>query len=147
MTLEDVILIIIQAFGLGSLFFLIVTYFKDRKWKRTEAAYQFYNEFDANKDCKLAMFMLDYGIEDAPFEFEYFFAKLSTKIKVHYNYSKLNSAMMKPYEELTIEEQAIRFIFDVYIGYLERVFYCLTTNYFKTYSRTMNTATMVKAMK
>ncbi len=131
LNMEDIIVIIIQASGLGSLIALIIIYLKDKQWKRTEAAYQFYNDFDANKDCQLAMFMLDYGIEDAPFKFEYYFPKLSEKIIVHYNYDKLNEAMRKPYENLTEEEQVIRFLFDVYIGYLERIFYCLVTNYFK----------------
>ncbi len=92
LNMGDIIMIIIQASDLGSLIAFIIIYLKDKRWKRTEAAYQFYNEFDANKDCQLAMFMLDYGIEDAPFEFEYYFPKLSEKIIVHYSYDKLNEA-------------------------------------------------------
>ena len=121
----------IQLLGLGSIVALIITYALDKRWKRTEAAYNFYDEFDDNVECRLAMFMLDYGKEDAEFEFNYVFLKLSGTVKVQFTYSKLNDSMTKPYEDLTEEERVIRYIFDVYIGYLERVFYFVNRNYFK----------------
>ena len=130
MTIIDVIQTIIQAIGLLSLVFLGVTYYLDRQWKRAEAAYQFYNEFDANKDCQLAMFMLDYQEGDETYRFTYDFPKLSEKVRVEYDLAKRQLAMAKPYHALSKEEQVIRFIFDVYIGYLERVFYLIKSGYF-----------------
>jgi cbb3-type cytochrome oxidase subunit 3 len=126
----EIIQTIIQALGLLSLVFLGITYYLDRQWKRAEAAYQFYNAFDANKDCQLAMFMLDYQSGDSIFEFEYDFPKLSKTVRITYDLTKRQAAMRNPYEQLSEEEQVIRFIFDVYIGYLERVFYLIQQGYF-----------------
>ncbi|MGB5911762.1 MAG: hypothetical protein WBH31_11260 [Promethearchaeia archaeon] len=123
--------LVIQIAGLGSIVALIITYVLDKRWKRTEAAHNFYDEFDDNVECRLAMFMLDYGKEDAEFEFNYIFLKVSDTVKVQFTYSKLNDSMTKPYEDLTEDEQVIRYIFDVYIGYLERVFYFVNRKYFK----------------
>ncbi len=129
MTIE-IIQTVIQAIGLLSLLALGITYYLDRQWKRAEAGYQFYNEFDANKDCQLAMFMLDYQVGGATYEFDYEFPKLSKVVHVQYNLTKRQSAMSKPYQQLSDEEQVIRFILDVYIGYLERVFYLIKQGYF-----------------
>jgi len=121
---------VIQAIGLLSVAALGITYYLDRRWKRAEAAHQFYDGYDTNRDCQLAMFMLDYQVGDATFDFDYDFPKLSTVVRVSYNLAKRNLAMSKPYEQLSEEEQVIRFIFDVYIGYLERVFYLIKQGYF-----------------
>lgn len=123
--------LIVQAFGLISIIALIYTYLKDKRWKRTEAAYKFYNEYDGNIDVRLAMFMIDYGKDKASFKFNYDLAKFSEEVLVQFDYSKLISAVKKPYGELTEEEQVIRYILDVYIGYIERIFYCVKTKYFK----------------
>lgn len=131
MTTAELLQIIIQGIGLLSLLFLGITFYLDRRWKRAEAGYQFYNEFDTNKDCQLAMFMIDYQVGDSSFEFDYDFQKLSKTVHVSYSLPIRQSAMKKPYDELNDEEQVIRFIFDVYIGYLERVFYLIKQGYFK----------------
>lgn len=121
---------LIQGAALLSLIYFAVTYYLDRRWKRTESAYEFYNDFDRNRDCQLAMFMIDYQEGNTPWSFDYDFVKLSRKVHVRYNLQKRKTALTKPYEQLSNEEQVIRFIFDVYIGYLERVFYCISTRYF-----------------
>jgi len=130
MTTAEIIQTIIQALGLLSLVFLGVTYYLDQRWKRAEAAHQFYNGYDSNKDCQLAMFMLDYQTGDAAFEFDYDFPMLSRVVRVNYSLSKRKDAMTKPYEKLSDEEKVVRFVFDVYIGYLERVFYLIKQGYF-----------------
>jgi hypothetical protein len=132
-TLQTTILVIqsiIEAVGLLSLAVIGITYYLDRRWKRSEAAYQFYNSFDTNLDCQLAMFMLDYQVGGATFEFEYDLPKLSKTVHVSYSLGKRQLAMSKAYEQLAEEEQVIRFIFDTYIGYLERVFYLIKQGYF-----------------
>ena len=130
MSITDILQTIIQALGLLSLVFLGITYYLDRRWKRAEAAYQFYNGYDTNRDCQLAMFMLDYQDGDSAFEFDYEFPKFSRTVHVSYTLAKRQGAMQKPYDQLSEEEQVIRFIFDVYIGYLERVFYLIKQGYF-----------------
>jgi len=122
--------IIAQVIGLGSLFILALTYKSDRKWKRAEAAYQFYNHVDTNLECKLAMFMIDYHSINISYVFKYYFIKLGREISVTYNFSKRESAMKKSYGDLTEEEQAIRYIFDVYIGYLARIVYLIEEKVF-----------------
>ena len=130
MTQADILQTIIQALGLLSLVFLGVTYYLDKRWKRAEAAYRFYNVYDSNKECKLAMFMLDFQSDVAVFEFDYDFPALSRVVHVTFNLSRRKDAMTKPHETLSEEEKVVRFIFDVYIGYLERVFYLIKQGYF-----------------
>jgi hypothetical protein len=130
MTKIEIIQTIIQAIGLLSLVVLGLSYYFDKRWKRAEAANQFYNSFDSNKECQLAMFMLDYQKGGCTFEFDYDFPKLSKVVHVTYNKAKRSFALRKPYAQLDEEEQVIRFIFDVYIGYLERVFYLIKQGYF-----------------
>lgn len=117
---------ILQGLGLLSLAAVAITYCLDRKWRRAEAAYEFYNSFDTNKDCQLAIFMLDY----ATLDFEYKIPTSPKVVHVRYSLAKRQSALKKPYLEVSEEERAIRFIFDVYIGYLERVFYLIKQRYF-----------------
>lgn len=130
MTTAEITQTIIQALGLLSLVFLGVTYYLDQRWKRAEAAHQFYDGYDSNKDCQLAMFMLDYQTSDAVIGFDYDFLPLSRVVHVRYSLSRRRDAMGKPYGELSDEEKVARFIFDVYIGYLERVFYLIKQGYF-----------------
>jgi cbb3-type cytochrome oxidase subunit 3 len=130
MTTAVILQTAIQAIGLLSLVFLGVTYYLDRRWNRAESAYEFYNNYDANRDCQLAMFMIDYQDDVATYEFNYEFPKLTKAVHVSYTLMKRQSAMSKPYQQLSEEEQVIRFIFDVYIGYMERVFYLIKQGYF-----------------
>ena len=116
----------IQLVGLIALIFAVYRYLKDRQWNQAESSFKFYNDFDANYECRLAMFMLDYDES----EFEYQPPKSNKPIKVNYSLSKRNSVMHKKYEDLDENEQIIRFIFDVYIGYLERIFFLYKKKYF-----------------
>jgi len=126
----DVVTGVAQVAALGTLLFLFLVYRKDKKWQRSEGAYKFYNDFDSSKEAQLAMFMLDHQTGDAPVEFTYQFPKTSTAVHVTYDLAKRRSALSKSPDLLAEEEQVIRFIMDVYIGYFERIFYLIKQGYF-----------------
>lgn len=127
--MTDEIQTIVQIIGLAAILFSVWVWRKDKLWKRTEAATELHDRLSQNRECQLAMFMIDYRGGKA-YEFDYEFPKLSEKVRIRYDKNKRKSALSKPYDNLSYEEQAIRYIFDVYIDHLERVFYCFNMRYF-----------------
>ncbi|MCG8410490.1 MAG: hypothetical protein MI739_04300 [Bacteroidales bacterium] len=120
--------IVIKLIGLGAILFAVYKYSKDKKWNRAESSFQFYNDFDSKLECKLAMFMLD----NHEIDFSYKSPLSDEVIKIKYDLSKRHNALSKKEEGLNNEEANIRFIFDVYIGYLERIFYLHKSGIFKS---------------
>jgi len=112
----SIIQTIIQTLALISIAWGAYTFFQVKKWNRAEAANKFYNEFDTQKECQLAMFMIDYHSTKHTYKFKYYFAMLGKNVTVVYSSAKRKSAMTKPYAELSDEEKVIRYIVDVYIG-------------------------------
>ncbi len=127
--MTDEIQTIVQILGLAAILFAVWAWRKDRAWKRTKAATELHDRLSQSRECQLAMFMIDYRGGKA-YEFDYEFPKLSEKVKVTYDKNKRKSALSKPYDKLSYEEQAIRYIFDTYIGHLDRLFYCYNKKYF-----------------
>jgi hypothetical protein len=103
-------------------------YWKDRRWTRSQASCEFYDKFDQHEACHLAMFMMDYVkltfIFTPPF--------LRKKLTIPWDSQLRAEVFSGRYENVSDDKvRAVRYLFDVYIGYLERVFYLFDTGVFR----------------
>ena len=119
--------------GLGTLIFAWIGvhhYLNDVEMKRITEALQLYNEFDGDPDCVRAMTMVDYYTREKEFTFKYDFHASQDPVTVNFSSTTFRAALEKPYKDLTDEERAIRFVMDVWLGWFERIFYCVEKGYF-----------------
>lgn len=136
LTLEDMRNIVIMIGVLGGLGVALVGifhYYKDVDRKRLTDALELYDRFDKDTDAILAMRMVDYYEREATLkQFTYDFHGTETEVKVTPSSKAFRNALSKHYTQLSDEERAIRFIVDVWIGWLERIAYCYNKRYYKT---------------
>jgi len=105
-------------------------YLHDVEVRRINDVLGMYNAFDADPDCILAMTMIDYYEREQGFVFEYLFHAHSNPVEVKFKSELFHNSLTKNYAELNEEERAVRFIIDRWLGWLERVFYCVDKGYF-----------------
>jgi len=125
--------IVLMLVGLVSLYFAwcgVRHYLNDVEMKRIGDALDLYNCFDNDTDCILAMTMLDYYGREQGFTFKYKLHASQESVDVKFTSDLFHDSMVKPYEQLDKEQRAIRFILDRWLGWLERVFYCVEKGYF-----------------
>ena len=117
----------------GTLIFALIgvlQYLNDAEMKRIDGALKLYDEFDKDMDCVRAMSMVDYHERGQGFKFTYEFHATKESVEVDFNSQVFRDALEKNYRDLNDSERAVRFLMDHWLGWLERIFYCVEKGYF-----------------